>query len=87
MKLKDQVVVITGSTRGIGRAIARACAQEGARIIISSRHEKAVKETCETFQKENFTLSDTLPLKKGTFLTKIPSFQNLKMAIYKGFVI
>jgi len=36
---------------------------------------------------ENFTLSDTLPLKKGTFLTKISSFQNLKTAIYKGFVI
>ena len=57
MKLKDKVVVITGSTRGIGRAIARACAEEGASVIISSRHEKAVKETCETFQKENFKVS------------------------------
>ena len=35
----------------------------------------------------NFTLTYTLPLKNGTFLTKIPSPQNLKMAIYKDFRI
>ena len=33
----------------------------------------------------NFALTDTLPLKNGTFLTKIPSSQNLKVAIYKDF--
>lgn len=54
MKLKDKVVVITGSTRGIGKAIARACAEQGARVVISSRKESAVKKTCEDFQKENF---------------------------------
>ena len=37
MKLKDKVIVITGSTRGIGRAIAEACAQEGARVVVCSR--------------------------------------------------
>jgi len=35
----------------------------------------------------NFALTDTLPLKNGTFLTKIPSSQNLKVAIYKDFRI
>ena len=48
-KLKDKVIVITGSTRGIGRSIAEACAKEGAKIVICSRHESAVKETSETF--------------------------------------
>ena len=57
MKLKNKVVVITGSTRGIGRAIARSCAQQGARVVICSRKESAVKETCETFQKEGFKIS------------------------------
>jgi len=57
MKLKDKVVVVTGSTRGIGRAIARACAQQGAKVVISSRKESVVKETCETFQKEGFKIS------------------------------
>jgi hypothetical protein len=35
----------------------------------------------------NFTLTDTLPLKNGTFLAKILSSQNLKVAIYKNFRI
>jgi len=33
------------------------------------------------------TYTFTLPLKNGTFLTKIPSSQNLKVAIYKVFAI
>lgn len=35
--LDQQVIVITGSTRGIGRAIAEACAAEGARVVINGR--------------------------------------------------
>jgi len=35
----------------------------------------------------NFALTYTLPLKNGTFLTKIPSPKNLKVAIYKVFAI
>jgi NAD(P)-dependent dehydrogenase (short-subunit alcohol dehydrogenase family) len=41
----------------IGRAIARACAQQGAKVVISSRKESVVKKTCETFQKEGFKIS------------------------------
>jgi len=33
----------------------------------------------------NFALTYTLSLKNGTFLTKIPSPKNLKVAIYKDF--
>lgn len=35
--LKDQVVVVTGASRGIGEAIARACADAGATVVLSSR--------------------------------------------------
>ncbi len=55
--LTEELVVVTGASRGIGRAIVRSCAQQGARIVICSRKESAVKETCETFQKENFKVS------------------------------
>ena len=37
MQLKDKVAIITGSGRGIGRAIATAYAAEGARVVIASR--------------------------------------------------
>ena len=37
MKLKDQNVLITGASRGIGEAIARAFAQEGANLAITGR--------------------------------------------------
>ena len=57
MKLKDKVVVVIGSTRGIGRAIARACSQQGAKVVISFRKESVVKESFETFQKEGFKIS------------------------------
>jgi glucose 1-dehydrogenase len=40
--LQDEVVVITGSTRGFGLAMAHACGREGARVVISSRRQEAV---------------------------------------------
>ena len=43
--LADRVVVITGSTRGIGRAIAESCAAAGAAVVVSSRDEAALAET------------------------------------------
>ena len=41
--LADKIVVVTGSTRGIGRAIVDACAEAGATVIVSSRTEAAVE--------------------------------------------
>jgi len=34
MRLKDKVVIVTGSTSGIGEAIARRCVDEGARVLV-----------------------------------------------------
>ena len=39
--LTDKVVVITGSSRGIGRASAIECAAHGAKVVISSRKQDA----------------------------------------------
>ncbi len=35
--LKDKVIIITGSSRGIGREMALRCAQEGAKVVIAAK--------------------------------------------------
>ena len=37
MRLKDKTVLVTASTRGIGQAIVKACAQEGAQVYMAAR--------------------------------------------------
>lgn len=57
MKLKDKVVVITGSSRGIGRAVAEECCREGASVVVSSRTESAVKKTVEELSVQGYNVS------------------------------
>ena len=44
MKLKDKVAIITGASKGIGKAIAQRYAQEGARVMLASRSVDVLKE-------------------------------------------
>src|SRR5580692_3976756 len=37
--LTDRVIAITGASRGIGEAIARACVAAGARVVLASRKQ------------------------------------------------
>jgi NAD(P)-dependent dehydrogenase (short-subunit alcohol dehydrogenase family) len=42
MQLRDRLALISGSTAGIGYAIAEALAREGARVIVNGRHQESV---------------------------------------------
>ena len=45
LELTDRIALVTGSTAGIGRAIAEALAREGARVIVNGRSQKSVDDT------------------------------------------
>jgi 3-oxoacyl-[acyl-carrier protein] reductase len=47
MKLKDKVAVITGGSRGLGKAIARRFLEEGAVVIITATKEDKLRKTAE----------------------------------------
>jgi len=45
LQLANKLALVTGSTKGIGFAIATSLAREGARVIVNGRTEKAVAES------------------------------------------
>ena len=48
MRLKDKIALVTGSSRGVGRAVALAFAKEGAKVVVNySSSEKAALEVVE----------------------------------------
>lgn len=46
-QLKDQVIVITGATSGIGLVTARMAAEQGAKVVAAARNEDALKELAD----------------------------------------
>ncbi len=52
--LSGKTAIVTGSTKGIGKAIARALAQHGARVVVSSRDADRVKTTAEELSGDGF---------------------------------
>ena len=49
LQLTDQVVMVAGSSRGIGRSIAETLLGEGARVAITGRTQGALEETLAAF--------------------------------------
>ncbi len=53
MELKDKVVFITGSTQGIGAAMAVAFVRQGAKLIVNGRKQELPKDLKDALDKEN----------------------------------
>jgi NAD(P)-dependent dehydrogenase (short-subunit alcohol dehydrogenase family) len=51
LQLSDRLALVSGSTAGIGYAIAEALAREGARVIVNGRHEAGVSAACAAIAK------------------------------------
>ena len=51
LKLSDKLALVSGSTKGIGFAIATDLAREGARVIVNGRNEKSVTDALKELQK------------------------------------
>lgn len=47
MRLKDKVVLVTASTRGIGLACVQACAKEGAIVYMAARNPERAQQTAD----------------------------------------
>lgn len=59
--LKGKTVLVTGGSKGIGRATARALAAEGARVMICSRTAAALDEAAGAIRKETGQAVETIP--------------------------
>jgi NAD(P)-dependent dehydrogenase (short-subunit alcohol dehydrogenase family) len=50
MRLREKVAIVTGGGLGIGCAIAKTLAREGARVIVADLNEETGRETAETIR-------------------------------------
>ena len=49
MRLKDKVVLVTASTRGIGLAIVKKCYREGAQVYMAARNMEQAEEIAKSY--------------------------------------
>jgi len=53
LQLKDKLALVSGSTAGIGFAIANGLAHEGARVIVNGSHGRPVNTAIERIRPES----------------------------------
>ena len=56
MKLKDKVVLITASTRGIGLACVKECAREGAMVYMAARNLALAKSEADKLISQGYNV-------------------------------
>ncbi|PIQ89218.1 MAG: hypothetical protein COV72_04245 [Candidatus Omnitrophica bacterium CG11_big_fil_rev_8_21_14_0_20_42_13] len=71
--LKGKSAIITGSSRGIGKAIAETLAKEGINLALAARSEGPLKETADEIRKKYKVEALAVP----TDVTKLADLENL----------
>lgn len=79
-KLAEKVIVISGGTKGVGRAFAERCGVEGAKVVIGGRDESAAKEAIR-----NIRIYGSDGLFVHTDLLKVDDCRNLFDKAYEKF--
>lgn len=69
MMLESKVVLVTAATRGIGLAIAKKCAQEGARVYMAARDPERGEQIAKSLQNVKCVYNDAT--KPETFFSMV----------------
>ena len=69
MRLKDKVILVTASTRGIGLAIVKKCAQEGAEVYMAARDMERARKIANSLTGVKCVYNDAT--KPETFSTMV----------------
>lgn len=56
MRLKDKVILVTASTRGIGLSIVKKCAKEGAIVYMAARNMERAQEVADELNSEGYNV-------------------------------
>ena len=73
LELKNKIILVTGSSRGIGKEIASAFLDEGCKVILNGRDKKSLEKTSKFFNHlTKFIVADvTKPLECQKLVKKI----------------
>jgi NAD(P)-dependent dehydrogenase (short-subunit alcohol dehydrogenase family) len=80
MRLKDKVAIVTGSSKGIGEGIAKVFSKEGAKVVITCRHDEEGQKMVDSIK----TLKGDAIFVK-TDVTKSQDIQNMIDVCIKTF--
>ena len=80
LRLKDKVIVISGGTKGVGKAFAEACGREGAKVVIGGRDEASGSAVVSAVEADG---SEALFV--PTDLLKVDDCRNLLDKAYERF--
>ncbi len=93
-KLKDNVAVVTGASKGIGKAVSLALAENGVKVVLSSRSEEDLKVVSDVIDEEYNTENMIVPTDvkeeaqvKNLFEKTLDNFNKLDILVNNAGII